>query len=449
MDGPSALWNFLADRFSARGDALALVSADERISYTALTDRALQRGREIAAYAAKPGRWPVNETDGPVQSLIDVLAAWSAGLSPIILRRTLPDAARTATLELLQLAPQTSAEGLLGRTSGTTGDAKLAALPGSGVCLSMAAIADDFGWRAGDKLLAATSLSYSLGLTGSALAALYAGAEVHVTEPGAPAPGLLRRIRSESISLVQGPASLHRIFDRLATRGLENVRVAGQGGETCPPAVDEAMQRLYPNARRVQYFGMTEAGPRVAHIDMAEPAWLEGGMGRPFSLFEWRALDVPDSPLRQLWLKGPTVFLGYLGADGYYGLDADGGFATGDLVSLTTTGMPAYRGRLNRCFKSGGQWVTPYLVEHALESIDGVASSLCSAEDHGVLGQAPVAVVVPDDGSDQPAHSPAAIWQALEGKLEPFELPHRIDISEDLVRNDAGKISRPRSSRTL
>ncbi len=446
MDGPNSLWAFLADRFNERSTSRAVVSGDETITYVDLADRALARGREISNYASKPGRWPVNEAGGPVQTLVDVLGAWSAGLSPIVLRRTLPDVARGATLELLRSAPQSSAEGLLGRTSGTTGDAKLAALPGAGVCQSMAAIADEFGWLAGDKLLAATSFSYSLGLTGGALAALYAGAEVHVTEPGVPAPSLLRRIRSENITLAQGPASLHRIMDRLAGNGLESVRIVGQGGETCPPAVDEAMRRLYPNARRVQYFGMTEAGPRVAHIDMSDPAWAEGAMGQPFSLFEWQAKEIAESPLRQLWLKGPTVFLGYLGSAGYYGLDANGGFPTGDIVSLTSSGMPAYRGRLNRCFKSGGQWVNPYLVEHALESIDGVASSLCSAEPHRFLGQAPAAAIILDMEAAKPSLDPAAIINALEGKLEPFEVPHSINIVDDLTRNDAGKISRPRQT---
>ena len=242
--GPTLLWRTLAERFVARGSAPALASAEEMISYADLVDRAMRHGREISAFTVAPGRWPVNEADGPVQTLIGVLAAWAAGLVPIVLRRTLPEPARAATLKLLATAPQTDAEGLLGRTSGTTGAPKLAAMPGAGVLRSMAMIAEGFGWRETDRLLAATSLSYSLGLTGGALAALYAGAEVHVVPPGAPVPSFMRRMRGQEITLAQGPASLHRIMDRLATGAFESVRVVGQGGEVCPPAVDAAMRRL-------------------------------------------------------------------------------------------------------------------------------------------------------------------------------------------------------------
>lgn len=246
MDGPNALWTFLSDTFSTRGATTAIVSPDETLSYAAFTGRAVARAREIKQWAAPPGRWPVEESDDPVHTLIEVFGAWAAGLSPIILRRTLPKATKLSTLDLLGAAPQSSVEGLLCRTSGTTGTAKLAALPGAGVYQSMATIADDFGWRTGDKLLAAVSLSYGLGLTGGALAALYAGAEVHTVKPGASMTAIAGRMRADQISLMQGPASMHRIIDRLVSSPLSKIRLVGQGGETCPPAVKDLMGRLYP-----------------------------------------------------------------------------------------------------------------------------------------------------------------------------------------------------------
>lgn len=442
MDGPTTLWTFLSDAFIARGATPAIISPNETLSYAAFTDRAAARAREIAKFAAPPGRWAVEEAGDPVHTLVELFAAWAAGLSPIILRRTLPETTKQLTQDLLKTAPQSSAEGLLCRTSGTTGSAKLAALPGAGVYQSMAAIADDFGWREGDRLLAAVSLSYGLGLTGGALAALYAGAEVHTVKPGAPMTEIVKRIRADNITLMQGPASMHRIIDRLATSPLENVRLVGQGGETCPPAVKDIMGRLYPNARLVQYFGMTEAGPRVAHIDMSALEWAEGGMGMPFPHLEWRGIPLDDTPLLQLWLKGPTVFLGYLSEAGYHGLDSDGGFSSGDLISLTPSGMPAYRGRLNRCFKSGGHWVNPYAIERALEHIEGVASVLCSAAPHALMGNVPVASIVSNAPGNPSNIDLAAIRLELEHSLESFELPVRIDVVADLPRNDSGKISR-------
>ncbi len=440
--GATFLWESLAAEMARHGALTALASDDRALSYADLIDRAIKRGREIGGSSGGGGRWPVEEASGPIATTIEVLAAWSVGRAPLVIRRTMAEAARAETLDLMLAAPQADAEGLLGRTSGTTGAPKLAALPGAGVNQSMAAIAGAFGWRQGDRLLAATSLSYSLGLTGGVLAALHAGVTIHAMRPGAPAPLILQKLRSAEITLIQGPASLHRILATLARGGaFPAVRVAGQGGEVCTPAAAAAMASLYPNARRVQYFGMTEAGPRVAHIDMDDPEWPLGAMGAPFPFFDWRAVPLADTPLKQLWLKGPTVLLGYLGEAGYVGLDGEGGFLSGDAIDLTPGGLPCYRGRINRCFKSGGQWVNPYTVEAALAGEAGIAGSLCRAEPHDLLGQTPVVDIILDAATDPASIDLTELRARLALALEPFELPTQFRFVADLARTDAGKIA--------
>lgn len=113
------------------------------------------------------------------------------------------------------------------------------------------------------------------------------------------------------------------------------------------------------------------------------------------------------------------------------------------MIQIRSSGMPAYRGRLNRCFKSGGHWVNPYAIERALDQIDGIASALVNASPHALMGKVPTASIVLSDHGDGPKPDQAAIRQDLEQNLEPFELPVRIDVVTDLSRNDAGKISRP------
>jgi fatty-acyl-CoA synthase len=87
----------------------------------------------------------------------------------------------------------------------------------------------------------------------------------------------------------------------------------------------------------------------------------------------------------ELWLRGPTMFSGYLDrpdatADA---IDADGWFHTGDLATRDADGYLTITGRRSESIRSGGEWVPPVEVETAVRSHPAV-------EEVGVVG-------LPDD----------------------------------------------------
>jgi long-subunit acyl-CoA synthetase (AMP-forming)/GNAT superfamily N-acetyltransferase len=117
-------------------------------------------------------------------------------------------------------------------------------------------------------------------------------------------------------------------------------------------------------------YGMTEA---TGGITMTAPGqYVEGSIGRPLPGVEVRRADDGE-----LLIRGPYVSAGYYRAQpGDVGADADGWFATGDLVSVDETGHHAITGRKKEIYKNRmGQTIAPQRVENIFRDFDAVAQA--------------------------------------------------------------------------
>ncbi|MFL5272788.1 MAG: AMP-binding protein, partial [Anaeromyxobacteraceae bacterium] len=117
-------------------------------------------------------------------------------------------------------------------------------------------------------------------------------------------------------------------------------------------------------------YGMTEA---TGGITMTPPGeYFEQSIGKPLPGVECRKGDDAE-----LLIRGPYVSQGYYG-DGAVatGLDADGWFATGDLVSLDELGHFRIVGRKKEIYKNrAGQTIAPQRVENLFRDFDAVAQA--------------------------------------------------------------------------
>ncbi len=98
-----------------------------------------------------------------------------------------------------------------------------------------------------------------------------------------------------------------------------SLRLALVGGATMPPALQrEWAERGIP---LTQGYGLTEAAPNVLHLPADEAADNPGAVGRPYPHVAVEVVDVESGlPLEgeatgELWVRGPSVFAGYLGDD--------------------------------------------------------------------------------------------------------------------------------------
>lgn len=433
--GPLETWDIMAGRMAMHGNRIALRHGDAKLSYTDILDHVQKAARRVEPDAG-PNRRMLVEND-PLALALDLMSCWAAGLSPMPARATLPIAQRERAHALLSAAPASRDETLIMSTSGSTGDAKLVAQQASCVRLNFETVSRDLGFSPDDRLLVPTSLSYSLGMSGALLPGLYAGCELHLLTPGAMPPALFRYIRAHEITVLQGPVSFHGFMRQFwSGEPMEHMRLTVQGGETLRAAITGWMPGAYPNARHVQIYGLTEAGPRVSHIDLLDPRAAQGCVGKPFEYIDCR-IDNPDEHgVGTLELAGPSICEGYLSEDGYTGLGEDGFLRTSDAMSMNDDGSLVFHGRLNRCFKSAGKLLNPLSVERALLDIPGVEDAICGQQPHDVMGAVPVATVVPAANRDLTQQD---IRRALKDLLEPFEIPVQINIVAAIPTTESRK----------
>ncbi|WP_171172002.1 amino acid adenylation domain-containing protein [Streptomyces sp. I05A-00742] len=135
----------------------------------------------------------------------------------------------------------------------------------------------------------------------------------------------------------------------------------------------------------------------------------------------------------ELWVSGPTVMLGYWGAEPHRGP-----YSTGDLVKVLPDGAFDYVGRRDHMVKIRGHRIELGEVEAALASHPGVAEAAALVVGGGMEARL-VAWVVP-----RPGHEPGAL--ELRGhcarRLPRYMLAEDLRMTASLPRTRNGKIDR-------
>ena len=116
-----------------------------------------------------------------------------------------------------------------------------------------------------------------------------------------------------------------------------------------------------------------------------------------------------------------------------------GFFITGDLATMGDDGYVTIVGRAKDLIIAGGYNIYPKEIEEALDDLPGVLESAVIGVPHPDLGEAVVALVVPEAGQTL---DPNDLSAALVDRLARFKQPRRIEIVENLPRNTMGKVQK-------
>jgi long-chain-fatty-acid--[acyl-carrier-protein] ligase len=207
---------------------------------------------------------------------------------------------------------------------------------------------------------------HSFGLTTTGLLPLLAGLRVvHHPDPTA-AAALAHKVAAYRVTLLGGtPTFLNAILGRARPGQLDSLRLLFVGAEKCPPSVAEKCRQAVPGATLLEGYGITECGPTVA---ANRPQALRSGtVGKPLPGVDVCVVDpdteevVPPGRMGELWVNSPSVFPGYLAADGPAPFRERQGkrwYATGDLAELDADGFIHIRGRKKRFLKAGGEMIS-------------------------------------------------------------------------------------------
>jgi len=238
----------------------------------------------------------------------------------------------------------------------------------------------DFGL--GDAWLATLAWSHVGGLA-VLLRAAVAGARLTLDASRFDAGGVVRALRARQIThLSLVPAMLHTLLDGSAapTESLRVVLVGGAAVST--PLAVRAEERGWPIALT---YGCTEAGSQVATAPPEETRADPSTVGSPLPGTEVRIRS------GEIEVRGPTLFLGYLGETAR---TPGAWFRTGDLGSLDARGRLRVTGRRTLRIVTGGANVDPAEVEAVLARHPDVREACVMGTPDDVWGEVVTAFVV-------------------------------------------------------
>jgi malonyl-CoA/methylmalonyl-CoA synthetase len=416
-EGPLAVW-----ATPSRATAVGLVAA-------------LQAGMTVVPLDPKSGSAELRHIMNVARptALLAAPGPTIAGLPTIAPGRDESAAERAGTTH----EGRSAAGGLIVFTSGTTGPPKGVVLGASAIAANLDALADAWGWSAGDVLVHALPLFHVHGLVVATLGGLRRGAEVRhlgAFEPAAVAAALA----ADATMLFAVPTMYHRLADAAQAdpaiaAGLGCARLLVSGSAGLPAAEHRRIEALC-GQRIVERYGMTET-LMIAAV-RADGERRPGYVGRALDGVEIRVAaedgaDVAydDATIGEVLVRGPSLFSGYLGAQQATAeAFRDGWFLTGDLGTRSTD-----------LIKSGGYRIGAGEIESALLEHSAVAEAAVLGLHDEDLGERIVAWVVRRDGAEVDERT---LVDHVALVLTPHKRPREVRFVDALPRNALGKVQK-------
>jgi len=353
---------------------------------------------------------------------------------------------------------------LLLYTSGTTGKPKGAMITHANIDVQAAILRDAWSFSEEDRLLHALPLHHLHGLGISLMTALCAGATTRFL------PRFDARRVWDTLSGTNPPTAwmavptmYQRLFEAFDaadeetrsrwSEGARALRIATSGSAALPVTLAERWRSL-TGAIPLERFGMTEIG--VGSTNPLDPQGRRAGhVGKPPRSVEARIVNEEGEDLDrgpgELWIRGPSVFKGYLGRDeATRAAFAEGGwFKTGDVAERAEDGHIRLLGRTSvDILKSGGYKLSALEIEEALRENPAVAEVAVVGVPDEAWGDRVVAVVVPAKGrAAECATEPLRAW--AKERIAAYKVPREVIVVSALPRNALGKVVKPEIVRAI
>jgi acyl-CoA synthetase (AMP-forming)/AMP-acid ligase II len=243
----------------------------------------------------------------------------------------------------------------------------------------------------------------------------------------------------------------------------ERVRFVRSASAPLAPSALERFEHSF-GIPVVETYGMTEAASMITANPLDGPR-KAGSAGRPadtevrvVSRDEGLLRRCPPGTIGRVQIRGPGVITEYAAGGPVGAIDADGWLETGDLGHLDQDGYLFLAGRSDDVINRGGEKIYPREIEEFLLTQPGVRSAVVVAASDEVLGQRPVAYVVPvvpavpaaSAASAVPATDPGgpdladALRAACSTALPRPKRPTEFCLVPELPLGATGKVSRRR-----
>ncbi|MCK9927749.1 AMP-binding protein, partial [Frankia sp. Mgl5] len=368
-----------------------------------------------------------------------------------------PPSAPAGTLSFAALAgaqPRSAARDDLGLddvawmlyTSGTTGRPK-GVLSTQRSCLwSVAACyAPIPGLSEQDRVLWPLPLFHSLSHIACVLGVTAVGASARLLD-GFAASEVLAAIQEDGSTFLAGVPTMYHYLVRAARESgfsAPSLRMCLVGGAITTARLRRDFEDAF-GAPLLDAYGSTETCGSIT-INWPTGARVEGSCGLPVPGLGVRlvdpetGLDVGAGAEGEVWVRGPNVMVGYHNQpEATAAALRDGWYRTGDLARRDDAGYFTITGRIKELIIRGGENIHPGEVEEVLRGVPGVADVAVVARPHDLLGEVPVAFLVPGpEGLD-----PDRLLATCRERLSYFKVPEELYEIDRIPRTASGKITR-------
>ncbi|MFD7479489.1 alpha/beta fold hydrolase [Streptomyces sp. NPDC059837] len=329
-------------------------------------------------------------------------------------------------------------------TSGTTGDSKgVVSTQRAALWSVAAAYVRAHELREEDHLLWPLPMFHAYAHSLCLLGVISVGASARLLAPGA---NVAEALAAEPFTVLGGvPATYRLLLESLretAAPVSSALRLCVTAGAPCPPELKAEIGRVLA-APLLDGYGSTETW-KIA-VQRLDGPRDDASSGPPLPGLVVRLTDpstgteVADGAEGEIWLRSPGVMTGYHNRpEATAKMFTDGWYRTGDLGRLGTNGHLHVTGRVKELIIRGGENINPSEVERVLLARPDIADAAVVGRRHDVLGEVPVAFVVPGPDGVDTARALADCRERLSG----FKVPDEIYPAAAIPRTPSGKIVR-------
>jgi acyl-CoA synthetase (AMP-forming)/AMP-acid ligase II len=260
---------------------------------------------------------------------------------------------------------------------------------------------------------------------------------------------ILERLAEEQVTgfpLVPAMAGLITAMQGLQPGLLPHLRYMTSAAAAMPPALTQALQRLFPDTALFLMYGQTEC-IRTCYLAPEHAADTPLSVGRPLPGTQVQIIGEDGTPvgsgeIGELQVCGPHVMAGYWRDEAatQRALVLRGGqrwLKSGDLFRQGGDSLLYYVARQDDIIKTRGEKVSPQEVERALYALPGVLEAAVEGVADPLFGQVVKAHVVPAPGVTL---TERMVRQHCAEHLEDFMVPKLVEFRDALPKTSTGKI---------
>jgi acyl transferase domain-containing protein/acyl-CoA synthetase (AMP-forming)/AMP-acid ligase II/surfactin synthase thioesterase subunit/acyl carrier protein len=324
-------------------------------------------------------------------------------------------------------------------SSGTTGTPRgVLSSQRAALWSAEASYAQELGLAEDDLLLWPLPMFHSFSHATCMIAVILTGASARIVGEPAPPATIVRLLTETGATVLGGVTAIYRQLLATEPPSSTSLRMCLTAGSPGTPELRSAVEaRLH--APMYDCYGSTETwGIAVQSARTAN----DEGCGPPIPGTQVRIVDprterdVPAGTDGEIWVQTPSIMLGYYKQPDATAEAITGGwYRTRDLGRLAPSGSLIVHGRVDDVIIRGGENIHPAEIERAMARLPGVREVVVVGRQHPLLGQVPVAYVVPDtDAADA-----QRLRQACAGKLAAAKIPDEVILTAEIPRTSSGK----------